>query len=212
MSPHDSLFLEFWRQYPLEKHESGASLAPVGDAPDTIFYIESGRVKVVDYAANGTEVVLNVFANPAFVSLSWVFEPQPNRFYFLAADELRIRRAPRSEVARYLRAHPELSLLILERLTRGLDGIMSRLGLHLTARSSHRLALEIMIEAKRFGKSTPQGTLVKVTVSELAARSGLARETASRQLGKLIQAKLVVKNKSQLVIPNLDALEQFAMS
>ncbi len=205
-------FLEFWRQYPLEKHESGSSLVSVGDIPEHILYIESGRIKVVDYAASGTEVVLNVFASPAFVSLSWLFDPVPNRFYFIAAEEVRIRRVPQADVEAFLEAHPELAMTILKRLARGLDGIMSRLGLHLTARSSRRLALEILIEAKRFGKTTKDGTVIKVSVSELAARSGLARETASRQLSQLTARHLVVKNKTLLTIGNLDNLEKFVAS
>ncbi len=212
MKTLESDFLEFWRRYPLEKHESGASLVSVGDIPKYILYIESGRIKVVDYAANGTEVVLNVFASPAFVSLSWLFDPLPNRFYFIAAEEVRIRRVPQTDVAAFLDSHPELALIILKRLARGLDGIMSRLSLHLTARSSRRLALEILIEAKRFGKTTKDGTVIKVSVSELAARSGLARETASRQLGQLTARQLVAKNKSLLTIASLDELEKFVVS
>jgi CRP-like cAMP-binding protein len=212
MKATDSDFLEFWRQYPLEKHESGSSLVSVGDVPEHILYIESGRIKVVDYSPNGTEVVLNVFASPAFVSLSWLFDPLPNRFYYIAADEVRIRRVPQNEVTAFLETRPELALSILKRLARGLDGIMSRLSLHLTARSSRRLALEIMIEAKRFGKTTKDGTVIKVSVSELAARSGLARETASRQLSQLTARQFIVKNKSLLTIPNLDDLEKFVVS
>ena len=47
-----------------------------------------------------------------------------------------------------------------------------------------------------------------MSVSQLAAQTGLARETVSREIAKLKKQALIVRAHGQFTIPDLVALEQ----
>jgi CRP-like cAMP-binding protein len=76
-----------------------------------------------------------------------------------------------------------------------------------TARS--RLLYELLIEARRFGEKQPDGGYVlQSNETDLAARSGLSRETISREMKKLKAQGLVDITKSRIIIHSLDEIKR----
>lgn len=73
--------------------------------------------------------------------------------------------------------------------------------------AASRLVFELLIEAYRFGKAIDDSRwLITTRQTSLAARSGLARETVSRELHKLEKDKLISLTKQgiELHIPALE--------
>lgn len=201
--------LDFLAQYPAITYADGDVIVYEGETPEHIYYIMSGRVKIMDYTPSGTALTLNVFASHGLVSLSWLFEQKPSRYFYTACGDTYVRSIPVTDVLQFIENNPAYSLAILKRLTRGLDGYMSRLSLHLTSRSSKRLGLEILIEAERFGVQHLEGIRIESSISDLASQSGLTRETTSRQLKKLVLHGLVKKQKRLLFVPDLSLLKEY---
>jgi DNA-binding transcriptional regulator LsrR (DeoR family) len=70
------------------------------------------------------------------------------------------------------------------------------------------LIFELLIEAHRFGTDLGENkTLIKIRQSDLAARSGLARETVSRELHKL-EARRLLGIAKRGIIFKTDELEK----
>lgn len=201
-----------WSDLPVKSFSSGSTIISADEKPSDIFFIISGKIKQVDYASNGNEVIVNIFAKPAFLSLTWLFDNTTTHNYFVAVGNTKVRLVPKQHVLSFLENNPDISLQILARLARGLDGITNRLAMHLTAHSSKRLALEIMIETQRFGQQTTSGLGIQTSISQLASKCGLARETASRQLSVLVDKNLVYKKPKGLVVTDITKLNEFINS
>lgn len=183
--------VDFFLKYPSRQYASGDILLRAGEAPTEIYYIESGSVCVYDITSSGNEVILNVFRRPAFFSISWLFSQGGNRFYFEVVETSRLRAAPIQDVLDLLHREPSAAMDLLKRIGRGLDGIYLRLGAHMSHNAQQQLAVELLINARRFGKKSPNGTVLKISTSDLATNTGLARETISRQLSSLIKLGLI---------------------
>ena len=73
-----------------------------------------------------------------------------------------------------------------------------------------RLLFELYMEGRRSGELQDDGScVVNVSLTDLAQRAGLTRETISRELGKIIQShELISRQNRSLVISDLHALKQ----
>ena len=70
-----------------------------------------------------------------------------------------------------------------------------------------RILYELLLEGRRFGARHQKGVyIIKMHVYELAARTGLTRETASRELSKIKSLGIKI-NKQGIEVQNLNKLE-----
>jgi CRP-like cAMP-binding protein len=68
---------------------------------------------------------------------------------------------------------------------------------------------ELLVECRRFGKQQAQGSyLLRTNESDLAARSGLSRETVSREMQKLKESGWVVLTNKGIEIADVAQLEK----
>jgi CRP-like cAMP-binding protein len=107
-----------------------------------------------------------------------------------------------------MRDNPDVMYDLLARLYRGMDGLFGRIVHLMSGTAKSRLVYELIIECRRFGVTQADGSLL-LTANEqdLAARSGLSRETVSREMGKLKHEGLVVIDAAGITIANLQLLE-----
>ena len=67
--------------------------------------------------------------------------------------------------------------------------------------AANRVAFELMVMAERFGEPTASGSLfIKVTEAQLAAQTGLVRETISRELANLKRGGTVKLSRGGLEV------------
>ncbi len=107
----------------------------------------------------------------------------------------------------FLKDNPDVMLDLLSRLYRGMDGLLGRM-VHLmsgTARS--RLLYELIVESRRFGEKQSDKT-IKLSINEvdLASRTGLSRETVSREMTKLKDKGLIKLVSKAIYVKDVDLL------
>jgi CRP-like cAMP-binding protein len=198
----------FFEPYTLVRHDKGTVLAMPGEEPPGVMYLLEGRVGQLTINADGSKFILNQFKPPAFFPMSWALNRAPNEHLFEVLEPIRARRAPAGDVVEFLRANPDVALNLLARVYRGTDGVLRRLAQLLGGSASSRLLSELTIEARRFGR--PEGAggfVVHLTHDDLAARTGLARETVTRELHKLKTKRLISTTARTITIPDLRSLE-----
>jgi CRP/FNR family cyclic AMP-dependent transcriptional regulator len=166
-----------------------------GDMPKEAYYVESGKVRQFQIRENGSEVVVNVYGPGAILSLAWIVGKLDNKFFFQAIEPTVLKIADASVVSDAFASDPVLSYETLSRLVRGFDGMYERLIVHGSNKSLQRVVVELDIEARRFGIKEGDEFLVKLTSSELAARTGMTREATSRALHVLDSAGVLVIEK-----------------
>jgi CRP-like cAMP-binding protein len=195
--------------YPKRVYPKGHILVFADESPEHIFYIVKGRVRKYDVSYRGDEVIVNIFQPPAYFPMSWVINKTPNSYFYKTEEETEVHLVPAEKALEFLQANPDVVLDLLSRVYKGMDGLLGRV-VHLmsgTARS--RLIYELIIECRRFGV-TKNNKNYNLTTNEvdLAARSGLSRETISREMQKLKHSGWIELTSKIITVTDISLLEQ----
>jgi len=197
----------FFTQFRHQQYKKGEILIRADDNPSGVFYLKKGYVKEYAISKKGDELVVNVFKPISFFPMTWAINDTSNTYYFEAMTAVDVWRAPREKTIEFLKSEPEVLYNLTSRIYKGLDGVLTRMTYLMAGNAYARVVTELIIQAKRFGEKN--GILVKLVFSEtdLAAQSGMTRETVSREVKILKEKGLVEFNKRILVIKDLRKLE-----
>jgi CRP-like cAMP-binding protein len=133
--------------------------------------------------------------------MSWAINRTTNKFFYSAASEVTVRMGDPAEVVVFLKENPDVMLDLLSRVYKGTDGLLKRFSLAASGATINRLLLELLIEGYRFGlKLGDEKVQIKISQSTLSSRTGLARETISRELRALQAGNLINRTKDGIVI------------
>lgn len=197
----------FFRSYPLKNFKKGQVIIYADDAPQGVFFIESGDIRQYVISNSGDEVVVNVFKPPAFFPMSWAINRTPNEYFFETATEATLRIAPVEETIAFVQNNPTVLFDLLARVYRGTDVLLRRMTHLMKGNARTRTILELIIACQYFGKKQGDTYIVEIPEAELAARSGLTRETISRELHKLHIKELIKVGHKHIIIKDLDQLQ-----
>lgn len=199
---------EFFTQFKKQTYRKGEILVRADDDPSGIFYLTEGQVRMYLITSKGDEIVLNIFKPISFFPISWAINKTKNIYYYEATSEVTLWRAPKDAVLAFLKENPDVLFNLLQRVYKGVDGILMRMAHLMSASAYARLVTELLITAKRFG-SINNANEVTVTISEkdLGTQTGLTRETVSREMKVLKDKGLVALSKNILVIKDIKVLE-----
>jgi CRP-like cAMP-binding protein len=199
---------DFFGGYKSRHYAKGQVLIHAQDNPEAIFHLLEGRVKKYDISYRGDEVVLNVFSPPAFFPMSYAINRSPNEYFYEAETDVRLQMAPPDDVVAFVKANPDVLYDLMARVYRGTDGMLRRMAHLMASGAKSRVMYELLIEGRRFGVPRGEATAVNLSESDLGARSGLARETVSREMQKLKKAGLLELEGREIIIRDLARLAE----
>lgn len=195
-------------KYELKSYPKGSILTLASQEPEGVSFIEKGVVEQYDITPEGNKLVVTTFKPSAFFPMSWAINKTPNTYFFGALTDVKIRQADADETVAFLRANPDIMFNLLSRVYKGTDAILRRLILAASGIAASRLIFELLVEAYRFGTDVNEKKkLVNVKQGALADRSGLARETVSREMRKLEHENLISRTGKGIVI-DIKSLER----
>lgn len=199
---------EFFLESDERTYRKGDTIIFANQDPEGVLFLVDGLVEQYDVTPEGNKITVNIFKQGSFFPMSWAINKTPNAYFFGALSDVKLKRAHPDAVAKFLQENPEVMFDLLSRVYKGTDGLLRRLVLAASGIASNRLIFELLIEAYRFGdEAYGAKKIIKVKQSNLAARSGLARETVSRELHKLQDEGLVRLTKQGIVL-HVEALEE----
>lgn len=200
----------FFSHYTQVTYVPGKLLIAAHEKPQGIFFVEKGMVRQYAVSKDGNEMTLNVYKPDTFFPMSYALNGSFNQHNFEATSETCVRIAPSEEVVTFLKKEPEVLLDLVQRVFAGLDGFFSRVEQLMSGKAQARLVIILLIMAKRFGKSQVDHVRLsqKLTHQDLAAFTGLSRETVSREMIHLKRLKLLDYKSNLVRIFDLTKLEQ----
>jgi CRP-like cAMP-binding protein len=199
---------QFFQQYPERDYPKGQIVIHANEPVNTIYYLEAGRVRQYDVSYRGDEIVVNVYKQGAFFSMLHVLTGLENRYFFESAEPIIVRSAPAAAVIEFVQANPDVLFDLMRRVYLGMDGVLQRMAHLMGGSAKSRVLFELLIESRRFGVPEADGSiLLKVTQAELGARSGLSRESVTREIHKLKAAGLVDVTSRGIVITDFEKLK-----
>lgn len=198
---------DFFQSYPLKRYKKGQIIVYADDDPQGIFFLESGDVRQYVISNSGDEVVVNVFKPPAFFPMSWAMNRTSNRYFFETASDTKLRIAPTEKTVQFIQENPDILFDLLARVYRGTDVLLRRMTHLMKGNARSRTMLELVIACQYFGTKQGDTHVVEMAETELAARSGLTRETISRELHKLHKKGYITVTHKHIAINNMKKLQ-----
>jgi CRP/FNR family cyclic AMP-dependent transcriptional regulator len=198
----------FFAAFPLREFEKRELLIRPEEPLPGVFYLVEGRVSQYDVTPSGNEVVVNVFKHHVFFPMSVALNGTTNDYFFEASTKVKVHVAPPEAAAQFLQDNPDVTLDLLKRVYKGVDGVLRRMAHLMGGDSKSRLLFELLNAAYRFGEPQPDGSvLLDLKESDLARHSGLARETVSRNTQELKAAGLIEVGQGSIVVKDVKQLE-----
>lgn len=199
---------DFFAAYRTRTYPKGQILMLNGEDTGSVYHLLEGQVKVYDVTYRGDEVILNIFKPPAFFPMSIAINQTANPYVYEAETDVVIRQAPAEAAVMFIKDNPDVMYDLLKRLYSGVDGLLQRMSLLMGGSAKSRLLYELILEARRFGESSDDGTsLLAVSEKTLGARAGLSRETVSREVQKLKRDDLIEVRANGILVKDMQALE-----
>lgn len=200
---------DFFQGYSLKKYQKGQAIIWAGDEPPGVIFLKAGNAGQYDISENGQKIMLNIFKPPAFFPMSWAINKTKNKYFYEALDNIECYIAPPDDVVNFLKSSPEIAFDLLSRVYRGTDGLLERITELMVGTARSQLLLEILISTYRFGEIKEDGSAeLNIKVIHLAQRTGMARETVSRELKKL-ESEGIIRRKNNLIkIGNIDDIHK----
>jgi CRP-like cAMP-binding protein len=199
----------YLKQYPSRTYSSGETVLFAHQQPTDIFYIVSGKVNMYDVSPKGNEVVVNVYEPGRFFPLSWAINSTPNHYFFRTEADSVFRVIPPKDIVDFILKNADVGFELLQRIYQKTDRLFERTVYLTSSTASRRLTYELIIECRRFGKRQADGSYtVAVREMDMASRSGLSRETVSREFQKLKESGYVRLEKQGIRILNFIKLQE----
>jgi CRP/FNR family transcriptional regulator, anaerobic regulatory protein len=199
----------FFKQFKRQVYKRGDTLIRADDDPSGIFYLKNGSVKQYAISQKGDELVVNIFKPVSFFPMSWAVNNTTNSYYFEAITDIEVWKAPGDKVVEFIKENPDVMYDLLRRVYKGTDGILLRVTFLMSGSAYARLITELLIQARRFGKTEDDMSYeLKITESDLATSAGMTRETVSREMKALKNKELVTLNNGAIIIHDITKLEE----
>ena len=175
----------------------GVDMFSEGDESDGLYIILKGAVKVYRISENGVEKILAVIAAGDLVGEMAMFGTHRRSASVRSLEKLEVLHMPQHSIESIMLSvpalHRKITEIVTERLCRAnTQAVFSEAGSR--ARIMNRL-LELAQTCGRPDRSGRFTTIpFRLTHSDLAALSGVARETATKKLNELTDHKIIKLN------------------
>jgi len=192
----------------MKAYDEGETIFHEGDAGVMFHFVLGGRVKVQKAAADGRDVILEIFGPGDPVGALAAYEERDFPATAVAMEASTLLSLPRQEFFAVLAANPMLARGLLVGLTRRMMELTRRLA-ERSSRVEYRVARLFLTLADRVGRPEKDGIVVPVSLSrqEIADMVGTTQETAIRIMSRWGKDGIVVTTDAGFVIPDRAAVE-----
>lgn len=163
-----------------------AMIVGQSDQGDSLYIIESGRVKVVLYGESGREVILTIFRAGDFFGEMSLLDGEPRSANVIALEPTVALVLSRDDFAHHVETHTHIALKILSEMSKRLrhaDEVIGNLALLDVYGRVARILINL---ARTEGENRDEGVMIRErpTQQDLASMIGTSRETVSRVLSE----------------------------
>ena len=191
---------------------SGQVLFTEGDEGRDVVVLLDGSVKVVTAAPSGREVILEVIDAGQLVGEMSAIDGQPRSATAVALTAVDVSVIPTPQFLSFLERHGSAATALLRLVVARLRHSSQRQLEFGTSDALGRLCACMLRMLDRYGGTDDRGRHVTMPLAQhdLASMAGTSRETTNRSLCALRAMGWVDKDRSLLVVLDLQALRRFA--
>ncbi len=182
----------------MKTYPKNSILVNEGDETDSLFIIETGKVKVYLSNEDGKEIILNILSAGDYFGEIALLDNQPRSASVMSLQHSRLWLISKKEFELCLVRYPEIALLLLKDMSSRLrfltENVKSLALLDVYGRVARTL-LSLATEK--------EGRLIieqKLTQQDIASMVGASREMVSRILKELVTGGYISVNRSIITI------------
>jgi CRP-like cAMP-binding protein len=197
-----------WRRW-----AAGEQIIDRENLSNDVYFVASGRARVVDYSDTGhREVIFDEIGPGGYFGELAAIDGEPRSANIVAAEETVTGLLTSEAFIEVLFQHRETGLAFMRRLSEMIRQATSRIMDLSTLGVHNRIYSELLRQAKTGGGRPPNTAAIHpVPVhSDIAARVSTTRETVARVLSDLTRQGLLQREQDNLVILDVKGLTELA--
>jgi CRP/FNR family transcriptional regulator, nitrogen oxide reductase regulator len=183
-----------------------------GEAPEALYVVKSGKVKVLRHSTDGKDVVLRVVGSGHMLGTVAVFDGSGYPGTAQAIEECAVLVIARNDCLTLVNRFPVFALAVIHDLGSRLRSSAEQIRSLAVERVEQRIARTLLKLAETAGSDVPEGRVIEMplTRQDVADMTGTTVETAIRVMSKLRRAGLIRTRRGKVVLVDLDALLEIA--
>ena len=166
------------------------------DLPDRFYIVAAGRIKVLKSTSGGKELIIAFFGPGEIFGEVAVFSGKPYPASAQAMENTVVLSISKDAFLKFLAAHPQVSLRIINVLGERLREAQSRIRDLAGERVEQRISRILLMLAAKLGPDLP------FTRQEIADMSGTTVETAIRVMSRLKDGGIIRSSRGKTIIIN----------
>lgn len=194
----------------LERHEL---VWNEGDTCRYLFFLLSGRVKIIKHSETGKDVIIEIYGPQDAIGETSVLVGSAYTTAAVCLSETRLLCVPRSEILNLLETVPGMALRSLRGMARRQRMLMQKIKELAAGGVEYRIAHLLLKLADRVGEDeTSNGITIPIVLSrqDIADLVGTTVETAIRVMSRWRKMGIVTNDKRGILIRDRETLEDLA--
>lgn len=183
-----------------------------GDAPEFLYVVWMGRVKLLRHSVDGRDVVLDVMGPGRLLGELAVFEGAPYSQTAQAMEDVALVSITRTDYLDLLQRYPPLALAVINELGRRLRVANDLVQSLAVDRVDRRIARALLRLALYNGLKTDEGLMIqmRLTRQDLADMTGTTVETAIRVMSRFRKQGWITIQRGRVIIKQPEQLNLVA--
>lgn len=183
-----------------------------GDAPEFLYVVWMGRVKLLRHSVDGRDVVLDVLGPGRLLGELAVFEGAPYSQTAQSMEDVALVSIKRQDYLDLLQRYPSLSLAVINELGRRLRVANDLVQSLAVDRVDRRIARALLRLALYNGLRTDDGLMIqmRLTRQDLADMTGTTVETAIRVMSRFRKEGWITTQRGRVIIKQPEQLNLVA--
>jgi CRP/FNR family transcriptional regulator, cyclic AMP receptor protein len=187
----------------------GSVLFIEGDAPQGVFVIAKGRVKLSLASENGKVMILRMVKAGEILGLHGVISNVGFQATAETVEPCQVNFVKREDFLRYLREQPQAALLAAKQLSESYQETCEQLRAIGLSSSAREKVAKFLLDWSESGERRKEGVRVRFTLTheEIGQLVGASRETITRVLSDFKERQWIIIRGSVLLLRDTAALE-----
>jgi CRP/FNR family transcriptional regulator, nitrogen oxide reductase regulator len=183
-----------------------------GEAPEALYVVRSGKVKVVRHSTDGKDVVLRVVGPGQLLGSVAVFDGGGYPGTAQAIEECVMLVVSRNDCLTLVTRFPVFALTVINDMGIRLRSSAEQIRSLAVERVEQRIARTLLKLGMSAGVDTADGRVIEMplTRQDVADMTGTTVETAIRVMSKFRRLEIIRTRRGKVVLVDIDALQEVA--
>ena len=203
MAGEDQLFQRFGREF-----TKGTVLFKEGEPGKEMYVVQSGKVNITKTVRDTDKILATLGPGEFFGEMSILNNKPRSAGASMAEDGKLLVIDPRTFEA-MIRGNVEIAVRLIKKLAGRLEDADEQIENLLLRDPNSRVVHNLLQQALKRGKPTPQGTLVTVNIGELHSRMGLTAQEVQDAVQRTAKARIFTLVPEGLVVPDTGKMQKY---